>query len=99
MTRPRGEGGMGITDFELHQSASVDMRTAQLWENCGIWASWVNQRYVKGNPISCISKKYNDSGNWRQTVDTVRAPGAAEPWAKGIWSATVASISHYGQTI
>lgn len=65
MLASREERGMRVSDFQWVQVVSIVERACRVWSGNGIWAQWVQQRYVKEVSLSNIPQWYNDSLEWR----------------------------------
>lgn len=68
MIKPKQQGGIGVRDCKVTQTAAIVNRTCRMWERDGIWSDWMCRRYVKERPIHLIDQKQGDSGAWKATL-------------------------------
>lgn len=67
MTRPR-EGGLRIRDYEDIQQTITINRIGRLWQENGIWAMWMCDRYIKNRELDDINRRYNYTAEWKEIL-------------------------------
>lgn len=72
ITMEKGEGGLGIKDFQVLDEVAAIKEAFQLWEEGSndAWSSCMHARCVKSRELDAIVKKSANSSNWKSLMAT-----------------------------